>query len=262
MKKVLVSFWEVVDIQTFVVSALALYMTYLCRTYGYQADLPTGLISLAIVFPIVFSINAAYKRREEALKFFASIKGHAASIYLGHRDWAGRDSEGAARAKELITSLLERIREYLTCEELKKDQEKLASVYVTIDGISESHEILRKGGDGVSSTEISRLNQYLRAIVIDFERMRNIHLYQTPKSLRAYSQVFLNLFPILYSPYFAFICIDSGVDAAGYAVALIYSLVLVTLDNIQEDLEDPYDGIGEDDVNLDIAEDYSQLLTP
>ena len=34
--------------------------------------LPTGLIGIAIVFPIVFSINAAYHRREEALGYFAA----------------------------------------------------------------------------------------------------------------------------------------------------------------------------------------------
>ena len=47
---------------------------------------------------------------------------------------------------------------------------------------------------------------------------------------------------------------------SGYAVAVIYSLVLVTLDNIQEDLEDPYDGVGEDDVQLDVSEEYQALL--
>ena len=36
----------------------------------------------------------------------------------------------------------------------------------------------------------------------------------------------------------------------GIAIAIIYSLVLTILDNIQEDLEDPFDGIGSDDIRL------------
>ncbi len=36
----------------------------------------------------------------------------------------------------------------------------------------------------------------------------------------------------------------------GYCVALIDTLVLVGLDNIQEDLENPYDGIGVDDIEF------------
>ena len=36
----------------------------------------------------------------------------------------------------------------------------------------------------------------------------------------------------------------------GLVMAIIYSLVLTILDNIQEDLEDPFDGIGSDDIRL------------
>ena len=96
-------------------------------------------------------------------------------------------------------------------------------------------------------------------MIIEFEKMRNILLYRTPISLRAYSQIFLNIFPVLFGPYFAKLCNDSY-QAVGYGVAVIYSVVLVSLDNIQEDLENPFDGVGDDDVNLDVAEQYSALL--
>ena len=36
----------------------------------------------------------------------------------------------------------------------------------------------------------------------------------------------------------------------GIAIAILYSLVLTILDNIQEDLEDPFDGVGTDDIRL------------
>ena len=89
--------------------------------------------------------------------------------------------------------------------------------------------------------------------------MRNILLYRTPTSLRAYRQVFLNIFPILSGPYFAKLCSDSY-EAVGYGVAVVYSIVLVSLDNIQEDLENPFDGVGDDDMSLDVAEQYSKIL--
>ena len=84
--------------------------------------------------------------------------------------------------------------------------------------------------------------------------MRNILLYRTPISLRAYSHFFLNVFPILFGPYFAHLVKDSN-QAIGYVVAVIYSLVLVSLDNIQEDLENPFDLNGADDIRLDVAVD-------
>ena len=38
------------------------------------------------------------------------------------------------------------------------------------------------------------------------------------------------------------------------------SIVLVTLDNIQEDLENPYDNVGVDDVNLDVSHRFDEVL--
>jgi len=48
----------------------------------------------------------------------------------------------------------------------------------------------------------------------------------------------------------------------GHIIAILYRLVLVSLDDIQEDLENPYDAIGEDDVNLNlaVAEEYIQIM--
>ena len=64
--KTITDFWSILDTQTLIVTILALGSTFLCQHFGLLADIPTGLIGLAVVFPIVFSINAAYRRREEA----------------------------------------------------------------------------------------------------------------------------------------------------------------------------------------------------
>ena len=67
------SFIKIMDYQTFIVMALAIISTYLCGRFHFVADMPSGFIGIAIIFPIVFSINAAYRRREEALRYFAGI---------------------------------------------------------------------------------------------------------------------------------------------------------------------------------------------
>ena len=41
-------------------------------------------------------------------------------------------------------------------------------------------------------------------------------------------------------------------------LAVIYSLVLTILDNIQEYLEDPFDGVGSDDIRLN----FPTMLNP
>lgn len=250
------SFIQVVDHHTVVVTALALVATWICIERGLVAELPSALIGIAVVFPIVFSINSAYRRREDALEALATLKGHAVAIAWAHRDWTGGDEALARQGERLVRDLLEALPRFFGA--VSADREKaLDDVYGIFSALSGSHEELRQRG--VPANEVSRVNQYLRAVIIEFEKMRVIRDYRTPRTLRAYSRVFLNAFPILYAPYFAQLAAES-VPAVGYGVAVIYSLVLVSLDNIQEALEDPFDTVDEDDIDLDLETSVGRRL--
>ena len=112
---------------------------------------------------------------------------------------------------------------------------------------------------GMEPTEVSRANQYLKNSIVELEKMRNVALYRTPLSLRAYSRIFLHAFPIAFAPHFAYLS-QSHSFSVGFLVACTYSLVFVTLDHIQEDLEDPFDKRGMDDVNLDVAPELERIF--
>lgn len=249
-------FIKIVDLHTWVVTGLALIVVFICRRLDFLVDLPTTLIGIAVVFPLVFSINSAYRRREDALKAFASLKAHGVALYYAHREWPQGDDSHARRAGDLLARLLTAVSHHFTTNSHDHRQTK-QQLYAIFSDYSHSHEQLRAAG--VPANEISRANQYLRQIIIDFERMNNIVNYRTPLALRAYSRLFLNLFPLVFGPYFATIAYPEHASA-GYIVALIYSLVLVSLDNIQDHLENPFDGVGADDLRLDIAEEYRALV--
>ena len=104
---------------------------------------------------------------------------------------------------------------------------------------------------GVAPPEMSRGHHSLRMIYVWFEELANIAHYRTPQSLRAYSKVFLNAFPLLFAPQFALLATEHGA-AVGYGLAAVYALVLVALDNVQDRLEDPFDLDGIDDIDLDL----------
>lgn len=249
-------FLQLINGQTVIVALLALGSTYACLYFNISVELPTNLISVAVVFPIVFSINAAYQRREKALETFASIRSHLVAIYYAHRDWPPGDTQADAdRISQLIVNILQSLNQYFSSDQ--KQKADFEQIYQLFSDVSRSNEELR--AKGMSGSEVSRINQYLRTIMVDFERMRNILVYRTPISLRTYSHVFLTSFPILFGPYFAYLSLDNF-WACGFLVALVYSLVLVSLDNVQDFLENPYDAIGADDVNLDILEDYQSIL--
>ena len=257
--KTLQNFLKIVDYHTFIVTALALLATYICRQTGIIFDMPTNLIGIAIIFPLVFSISGAYRQREDALKEFAGIKGHAIALFYAHRDWPPYQENEVhmQRGAALVNKLLGTIAYYFKHCDPEHEAASLDSVYEVFDEFSRSHEKLRDVG--VPANEISRANQYLRAIMIDFEKMRNVARYRTPVALRAYSRLFINIFPIFFAPYFAYVAYPE-LPIVGYVIAFFYSFVLVSLDNIQDHLENPYDGIGPDDLRLDVAERYVAMV--
>ncbi len=255
----LIHFHKIVDYQTVIVTLLALAGVWISRQLDITFDLPTNLIGIAIIFPLVFSIAGAYRQREDALKSFASIKGHAIALYYAHRDWPPQDNEvHAQRGAALTRQLFAAIATYFSDgRSVLTDADSLPQVYAVFDEFSQSHELLRQGG--VTSGEVSRANQSLRAMMIEFEKMHNVGRYRTPVALRAYSRMFINLFPIIFAPFFASIGYPEY-PIAGYVVAFLYSFVLVSLDNIQDQLENPYDGVGPDDLHLDIGDLYMDVV--
>ena len=239
-------FTRVFDRHVLLIVGLALVATWAAIQAGVRADLPTELIAVAIVFPIVFSINAAYRRREEALSALASTKAAIAGIYYAHRDWVPDGAPHAERAAGLVALFYDAVQRAISCAAADRPARR-GEVARAMSDISRSVEELRRAG--LSPTEASRVNNYLNRAHQDFERLRSIAEYRTPGSLRAFSKVYLNLFPILFAPFYAEIAYEAG-TWVGYAVAVAFAVVLGGLDNVQDHLENPFDGIGTDDVRL------------
>ena len=89
---------------------------------------------------------------------------------------------------------------------------------------------------GVQSGEISRVSQYVSKMIVAFDNLKIIFLYRTPVTLRAYSKVFIYVFPVIYGPYFASTFHDFSASLE-YVMPVLYSFILVSLDNIQDHLE-------------------------
>ena len=242
--------FRIFDLHVAMVAALALAATWACLTYGVRSDLPFELIAIAVVFPTAFSIAAAHRRREDALMSLGSLRAMIVSIYYAHRDWIVDGGDHADRSRAIGGRLYGAVCAALSCSTEERAMKRVA-VADAFSDLSWSIETLKRAG--VSGGEISRANQFLNNGVKEFERLRTIADYRTSDSLRAFSKLFLNVLPILFAPFYAHVADEAGHALFGYAVALAFALVLVGLDNVQDGFEDPFDGVGADDVRLDVS---------
>ncbi|XRB06574.1 hypothetical protein NFJ02_28g65280 [Pycnococcus provasolii] len=218
-----------------------------------------------------------YKRREEALQRIASMRGNVMGLYWIHRDWDPQGPVGT-RANKMAgacSNLFDALRVFLLTKTTDR-QEALRSVYQCTSSISLLNwELTAQPAEGSSDfgprgqcppTHASRANQYTRFIINDFERLRVIRDYRTPQGLRLFSTLMLHLMPIILGPTFAGYC-SKSVDpdlgygcASSYFTAVIYFMVTLTLFHVQQDLEDPYDDEGWDDINLNLTPELQRHM--
>ena len=251
------TFALIINFKTLAIAGLAVVSTWACREYGIVANFPLTLIATAIVFPIVFSINSAYKRREAVLDDYAALKAHGRAIYYATRDWLeDTDTDKQERCLSLLGEVLSSTRALFVSNRDKMDEheQRVDTSFCNISKFIKTD--LRQAG--LASGEVSRCNQYLSKMMFAFEQIKHIYQYRTPRTLRAFSDFFISVLPILYGPYFAYIAADYPATLA-YVMPVLFSLILVSLDNIQAHLENPFDQIGQDDVLIN-AEKFMDRL--
>ena len=257
MRQKLLNFFLIINKQTLILAILALTSTFLCIQFEFKADFPFTLIATSIVFPIVFSIGGAYKRREAALREYAVIKGYLRSIYYVPRDWmAEPDQESINKLRKLIGKFFSNFRHMFTNpkKDLANNESRIYNSFSELSCYIKSD--LRD--KGLSSGECSRTNQYLSKIITSYETIKHIYQYRTPISLRSFSSLFINILPILYGPYFAHLAENMSFGLA-YVTPVLLTMILVGLENIQEHLENPFDLVGQDDIKFNV-EKFVELL--
>lgn len=240
----------IVNFKSVWLSALAVLSTYLSIYHGITAEFPLTLVLTAVVFPIVFSIDAAYKRREAALDHYADIKAHVKALYLAVRDWQDTATEtDIAQCKSLLMKFFESSRVLFTSP-VSAMRENEKAVYAAFSEISRFIRTdLRE--KGLNASEVSRCNQYLSKAMVSFEKIKHIYQYRTPRTLNAFRNIFIVVLPVVYGPYFAFLAKEFSPSVI-YVTPILTAVVLASLDNIQTHLENPFDRDSEDDLNINV----------
>ena len=72
----------------------------------------------------------------------------------------------------------------------------------------------------------------------------------TPISLRAYCLVFIYVFPFIFIPTLIN-DLNASAPVLVYELAKIHGFILISLYNVQDAMEDPFDQVGLDDIKLE-----------
>lgn len=215
---------------------------FLCYEYQIWFNVDLTLLSIAIIFPLVFTIRGSFRRREKALEHLSQFRSSMKTLY-----YFTTTSNLTLEEKNKLEMILEDIGEK-ALERLKNQNEEIKDLDDEIEKVYDF--ILSKNGN-ISMKLKDRIFKYMNDLHEAIDNLHAIHVHRTPISLKAYCKVFIYIFPLIYTPTIIFNIGQNYNHAAVYFVVILTEFILISLYNIQDHLEYPFDDKGLDDIKLD-----------
>ena len=232
----------IIDRKTIYVVLLCIVLTHLCFRFKFSFDLNVTLFSIAIIFPLVFTIREAFKARDSILELLSVFKSSLNAVYYCFANSKKLSDE----KKDFIAASLNEI-SLLFFNALKTDEYHPEEVRAKLD---EVYEFLEKNREGVSTGAAFKIIRFLKDVHESVENTIGLKMHGTPISLRAYCLVFIYMFPFIFVPTLIY---DLRASEAWvvYSLASVHGFILISLYNVQDAMEDPFDQIGLDDIRLE-----------
>ncbi len=238
MKKYL----QIINIRTFQVLLICLAISFLVIQYKVKYNYDLTVISIAIIFPLVFTIRAAFRRREKALEHLSRFK---ASMLIVHYCFQ-RSKKLTEEKKWVIRNMLVQISDSLVTKLSKhsNDQTELRA------NLAAAFQFIQDHKEEISTSEAMKIFRFMKDVHTTIENLIAIDTHRTPISLRAYCQVFIYFFPVIYTPALLHRLEHNSPDWVVYALSVITGFILISLFNVQDEMEHPFDQQGLDDIRL------------
>jgi hypothetical protein len=235
---------SILDFRTLAVLLSSAVITFLAFKYNIIFDIDLTMLSIAIIFPLVFAIRGSFRRREKALEHLSQFRSALKTLHY----FIKCDSQLSEENKKNINTVLFTISDQ-TMLHLANNSDATKDLDEIIDRV---HLFILSNNETINSKLRDRLLRFMSDLHEALENLIAIKVHRTPISLKAYCKIFIYLFPFIYAP--AIISHVGGEihQVVAYLIVAITQFILITLYNIQDQLEYPFDSHGLDDIKLSV----------
>lgn len=221
---------------------ISLLVPFISYQFGVIYNIDLTLISIAIIFPLVFAIRGAFKRREKALEFLARFRSGLKTVqYLIHN--SGKlDVMKKEAADQLLISISNDFMGYLS-----GDKHDTTQVDQNMENL---FQFIHQNSDCISGGTRQKIFRFMKDVHEGQENLIAIHTHRTPISLKAYCLIFIYIFPLVYTPTIINKIGYDNPEWLTYFIICLSEFILISLYNIQDQMEYPFDEDGLDDIKL------------
>jgi cellobiose-specific phosphotransferase system component IIC len=232
-----------INLRTFVVVALSAISCYLSFEYNLRVHFSIVLLGLAIAFPISNYIQMAFKRREKALEYLALFKSGLLAIHYSFLTSPKLQSDKKAEATKMLNDVADTL-----IEQLKTSDGNMSTFRSETDKVI---AFLERNREEINKRVLIRVVRYLKDTLDGAIYLLSLISHRTIISLRILAIFFINLFAAFHPPMVVYQLRDQMPEWVIYVFCVLGPAMLITLYNVQAQVEYPFDQKGSDDIKLD-----------
>ncbi|MDA8818644.1 hypothetical protein N9N15_00070 [Flavobacteriaceae bacterium] len=200
-------------------------------------------MSIAIIFPLVFTIRGAFRRREKALEHLSRFR----SSLLTVKNYF-HNSKMPDELKEDSSQVLQELNDALFGH-LNTKNEDTSGYDIKLKA---AFDFITTNKESISNGTREKIYRFFRDVMDSADNLIAIHSHRTPVSLKAYCLIFIYIFPAVYTPT---IINKIGLENPSWLtffIVVLSEFILISLYNIQDQMEHPFDDEGLDDIKFKI----------
>ena len=237
------SYFVILNKKTLYALLISLIVLFLSYRFSITYNIDLTLISIAIIFPLVFTIRGAFRRREKAIEHLSLFRGSLKTVENIIRGSKLEESD-IKISLDLITKCNKGLIDYLS--------DVVPTTKSHDDNIEELYSFLLSKRDVIGGGTLQKVSRFLKDTYDSADNLVGIHTHRTPISLKAYCLIFVYIFPVIYTPT---IINKIGIDNPPYLtyfIVILSQFILISLYNIQDQMEYPFDKEGIDYIDFDL----------
>ena len=166
---------------------------FLYEKYKININVDYTIMSIAIVFPLVFSITSAYQRRQDAIDLYLEFRNKIidlTNIFYAVENIKSKDYK---RLFNLLQEVQLMLNTYLIESNSENSFDKIREKRKEVLLIIDSHKKL------FNEREKDSLIRVKNELFLSAEKIRGIKIHGTPISLKKYCLLFIYFSPFLYN---------------------------------------------------------------
>lgn len=234
----------IINHRTLLTLILSILMPLLAYHFEVIANIDLTLLSIAIIFPLVFTIRGAFRRREKALEHLSRFRASLKTVINILNSSIKVPQEEKDQASEILYAVNENLFNHLKTKEEN---------FISFDRkVEEFYTFIETKSAIIGNGTREKSLRFFKDTIESADNLIAIHSHRTPVSLKAYCLIFIYIFPIIYTPT---IINKIGYDNPSWLtffIVILSEFILISLYNIQDQMEYPFDDEGLDDIKFNI----------